>query len=198
MTFLNCLNSPKFDFTQNRIGSRIIKYQQSQDITTYFESFWSIVSCQTLILTTLLLPKEVHKLSRQTVLTTLSRMSFNFSNTNNTGSITLDQSLPYIAPNALMAPYLIIGVWYLSLISLFFSNNVNCLLFPEEDSNALEMINRSAKCEPHPTIEVMMDHIVLNGKKLSTIKRLFPSHVIMHKCKGKLILDAKLKSYRVN
>ena len=112
-------------------------------------------------------------------------MSFNFSNTNNTGSITLDQSLPYIAPNALMAPYLIIGVWYLSLISLFFfSNSVNCLLFPEEDSNALEMINRSAKCEPHPTIEVMMDHIVLNGKKLSTIKRLFPSHVIMHKCKG--------------
>ena len=120
-----------------------------------------------------------------------------FPNTNNTGSITLDQSLPYIAPNALMAPYLIIGVWYLSLISLFFSNNVNCLLFPEEDSNALEMINRSAKCEPHPTIEVMMDHIVLNGKKLSTIKRLFPSHVIMHKCKGKLILDAKLKFYRV-
>ena len=121
-------------------------------------------------------------------------MSFNFSNTNNTGSITLDQSLPYIAPNALMAPYLIIGVWYLSLISLFFSNTVNCLLFPEEDSNALEMINRSAKCEPHPTIEVMMDHIVLNGKKLSTIKRLFPSHVIMHKCKGKLILD---ENYRV-
>ena len=123
-------------------------------------------------------------------------MSFNFSNTNNTGSITLDQSLPYIAPNALMAPYLIIGVWYLSLLISLFSN-VNCLLFPEEDSNALEMINRSAKCEPHPTIEVMMDHIVLNGKKLSTIKRLFPSHVIMHKCKGKLILDAKLKSYRV-
>ena len=28
MTFLECLNSPKFDFTQNQSGGRIIKYQQ--------------------------------------------------------------------------------------------------------------------------------------------------------------------------
>ena len=30
MTFLGNLNLPKFDFTQNRSGSRIIKHKQSQ------------------------------------------------------------------------------------------------------------------------------------------------------------------------
>ena len=43
MTVLNRLNSPKLDFTQNRSGSKITKYQQSQDLTSHFESFWSIV-----------------------------------------------------------------------------------------------------------------------------------------------------------
>ena len=41
MTFLNRLNSPKCDFTQNWSGSKIIKFQQSQALTSYFESFWS-------------------------------------------------------------------------------------------------------------------------------------------------------------
>jgi len=43
MTFLDCLNSPKCDFTQNRSGGKIIKFQQSQALTSHFESFWSIV-----------------------------------------------------------------------------------------------------------------------------------------------------------
>ena len=43
VTFLDRLNSQKFDFTQNRIGGRIIKFQQSQALTSHFESFWSIV-----------------------------------------------------------------------------------------------------------------------------------------------------------
>ena len=43
MTFLDGLNSPKFDFTQNRSGGKIIKFQQSQALTTHFEFFWSIV-----------------------------------------------------------------------------------------------------------------------------------------------------------
>ena len=43
MTLLDFLNSPKFDFMQNRCGGKIIKYQQSQAITSHFESFWSIV-----------------------------------------------------------------------------------------------------------------------------------------------------------
>ena len=30
-------------FTQNRIGSKIIKFQQSQALTSHFENFWSIV-----------------------------------------------------------------------------------------------------------------------------------------------------------
>ena len=43
MTFLDCLNSPKFDFIQNLSGGKIIKFQQSQALTSHFESFWSIV-----------------------------------------------------------------------------------------------------------------------------------------------------------
>ena len=43
MTFLDRLNLPKFDFTQNRSGSKIIKFQQSQAVTSHFEIFWSIV-----------------------------------------------------------------------------------------------------------------------------------------------------------
>ena len=39
MTFLDCLNSPKFDFTQNLSGGKIIKFQQSQALTSHFESF---------------------------------------------------------------------------------------------------------------------------------------------------------------
>ena len=44
MTFLDRLNSPKFNFTQNWSGGgKIIKFQQSQALTSHFESFWSIV-----------------------------------------------------------------------------------------------------------------------------------------------------------
>ena len=45
MTFLDRLNSPKFAFTQNRNGGKMIKYQQSQALTSHLESFWSIVQC---------------------------------------------------------------------------------------------------------------------------------------------------------
>ena len=41
-----------------------------------------------------------------------------------------------------------------------------------------------AKCQPHPIVEVMMDHITVNGKKLTKIKRLVPSHVVINKCTG--------------
>ena len=43
MTFLDCLNSLKCDFTQNRGGDKLIKFQQSQALSSHFESFWSIV-----------------------------------------------------------------------------------------------------------------------------------------------------------
>ena len=43
MTFLDRLNSPNFDITQKRSGSKIVKFQQSQALTSQFESFWSIV-----------------------------------------------------------------------------------------------------------------------------------------------------------
>ena len=43
MTFLDHLNSPKFDFTQKRSGGKIVKFQQNQAVTSHFESFWSIV-----------------------------------------------------------------------------------------------------------------------------------------------------------
>ena len=43
MTFFDCLNSPKFDFTQSQSSGKIVKFQQSQALTSHFESFWSIV-----------------------------------------------------------------------------------------------------------------------------------------------------------
>ena len=43
MTFLDRLNVPKFGITQNWSGGKIIKYQQSQALTSHFESFRSIV-----------------------------------------------------------------------------------------------------------------------------------------------------------
>ena len=43
ITFLVGLNLPKFDFTQNLRAGRMIKFQQSQALTSHFESFWSIV-----------------------------------------------------------------------------------------------------------------------------------------------------------
>ena len=43
MTFLDRLISPKCDFTQNRSGGKIIKFQQSQALTSHFEIIWSIV-----------------------------------------------------------------------------------------------------------------------------------------------------------
>ena len=46
MTFLDRLNSPKLDFMQNRSGGKIIKFQQSQVLTSHFEIFWSIVPQQ--------------------------------------------------------------------------------------------------------------------------------------------------------
>ena len=43
ITFLDCLNSPKFDFKQNLSGSKMIKFRQSQALTSHFKSFWSLV-----------------------------------------------------------------------------------------------------------------------------------------------------------
>ena len=43
MTFLECLNLPKFYFTENLIRTKINKLQQSQALTSHFECFWSIV-----------------------------------------------------------------------------------------------------------------------------------------------------------
>ena len=44
MTFLDRLYSPKCDFTQNQSGGKVIKFQQSQALTSHYESFWSIVT----------------------------------------------------------------------------------------------------------------------------------------------------------
>ena len=49
MTFLVRLNLPEFDFTQNLSGSKMIKFQQSQALTSYFERFWSIVHTEAVI-----------------------------------------------------------------------------------------------------------------------------------------------------
>ena len=43
MTFLDRLNSPKFDFTKNLSDGKIIKFQQRQALNSHLESFWSIV-----------------------------------------------------------------------------------------------------------------------------------------------------------
>ena len=61
----------------------------------------------------------------------------------------------------------------------------NAFQFPSERKcNASSILGNKAICVPQPTIEDMMDHIVLNGKKLSTIKRLNPGHVRIHQCAG--------------
>ena len=39
MTFFDRLNLPKFDFTQNWSGGKIVIFQQSQALTSYSESF---------------------------------------------------------------------------------------------------------------------------------------------------------------
>ena len=41
---LDCLKSPKLDFTENLSSRKIIQFQQSQALTSHFESFWSIVN----------------------------------------------------------------------------------------------------------------------------------------------------------
>ena len=87
-----------------------------------------------------------------------------------------------------MLTAIISSVSYLSLLIFLV---VNCFQFPEENctaKHAWAMIGIRAMCQPHPTIEVMMDHIVLKGKKLSTVKRLFPSHVTIHQCLGSFII----------
>ena len=43
MTFLDHLNLTKLGFTENLTGGKIIKCQQSQTLTSHFESFWTIV-----------------------------------------------------------------------------------------------------------------------------------------------------------
>ena len=50
MTFLDHLNSPKFDFTSNLSIGKMIIFQQSQALISHFESFWSIVDVYDLIL----------------------------------------------------------------------------------------------------------------------------------------------------
>ena len=39
MTFLDRLNLPKFDIMQNRSGGKMIKFQQSQALTSHFDGF---------------------------------------------------------------------------------------------------------------------------------------------------------------
>ena len=43
MSFLDRLNSPKMDFTQIMSAGKIVKFRHSQNLTSHFESFWSIV-----------------------------------------------------------------------------------------------------------------------------------------------------------
>ena len=80
-------------------------------------------------------------------------------------------------------PYCIVLLW-LVWLNEFLLIAVRSLQFPHEDCNAVSIIESKAKCRPYPAIEVMMDHITLRGKKLSTIKRLSPSHVMIHQCSG--------------
>ena len=54
MTFLDRLNLPKLDFTWNRRDGKIIKFLQSQALTSHFESFWSMVYLVNLIFNELL------------------------------------------------------------------------------------------------------------------------------------------------
>ena len=45
LAFLDCLKSPKLDFMKNLSGGKMIKLQQSDALTSYCESFWSMVFC---------------------------------------------------------------------------------------------------------------------------------------------------------
>ena len=56
--------------------------------------------------------------------------------------------------------------------------------FAEYEVHCEIKFRHRAKCQPHPIVEVMMDHITVNGKKLTKIKRLIPSHVVINKCTG--------------
>ena len=40
---LDHLNSPKFDVMENLSDGKMLKFQQSQALTSHFESFWGIV-----------------------------------------------------------------------------------------------------------------------------------------------------------
>ena len=51
MTFLDHLNLPKLDFTYNLSCGKMIKNQQSQALTSHFESFWSILSAFVILTT---------------------------------------------------------------------------------------------------------------------------------------------------
>ena len=68
MTFLDRLNSPKLDFTSNQSGDKIIKYQQSQALTSHFESFWSIVQYDFLTARNLFIMYVHHMRSDTTVI----------------------------------------------------------------------------------------------------------------------------------
>ena len=61
MKFFDRLNWPKFDFMQTQSGGKSIKFQQSQALTSHFESFQSIVICISKILPHLTLQKEAIK-----------------------------------------------------------------------------------------------------------------------------------------
>ena len=76
------------------------------------------------------------------------------------------------------------------VLILFDEWQVNGLQFPRDDCNAAAIIGRKAKCMPYPNIQVMMDHITLIGKKLSTIKRLSPSHVVINQCSGEIFIHS--------
>ena len=56
--------------------------------------------------------------------------------------------------------------------------------FAEYEVHSEIKFRHRANCQPHPVVEVMMDHITVNGKKLTKIKRLIPSHVVINKCTG--------------
>ena len=67
MSFFDQLNLPKFDFTLNLSGGRIIKFQQSEALTSHFESFWSIVSYYKVIIPILLQKRERREFILQSV-----------------------------------------------------------------------------------------------------------------------------------
>ena len=67
--------------------------------------------------------------------------------------------------------------------------------FAEYEVHSEIKFRHRAKCQPHPIVEVMMDHITVNGKKLTKIKRLVPSHVVINKCTGIYYLTNLKNSY---